>query len=246
VSSPRWHELPRRLAGGCRLALFALLFLLTAATAPLAPGLERRRRLVAALSRAGLRTLGLAVRIEGLDHLPAGSCVLVANHGSYLDGLIMQAMLPPRFAFVIKREAEGWPVVGWLLRLIGAEFLARHHGGGRHKDARRLMRRAAEGRSLVFFPEGTFTAESGVRRFHAGAFATALRAGCPVVPSVIHGARHALPNDRLLPIRGAIRVEILAPLQSQGRTLDELRDESRRRILERLDEPDLLASPMPA
>jgi 1-acyl-sn-glycerol-3-phosphate acyltransferase len=243
VSSPRWHELSRRLAGGSRLALFTLLFLLATATAPLVPGLERRRRLVSAFSRAGLRTLGLVVRIEGLDRLPAVSCVLVANHGSYLDGVIMQAVLPPRFAFVIKREAEGWPLVGWLLRLIGSEFLSRNHHGGRHKDARRLMRRAAEGRSLVFFPEGTFTAEIGVRRFHAGAFATALRAGCPVVPSVIHGARRALPNDRVLPLRGAIRVEILAPLESQGGTLEDLRDESRQRILERLDEPDLLASP---
>jgi 1-acyl-sn-glycerol-3-phosphate acyltransferase len=245
LSSPRWHELFRRVAGGCRLAVFALLFLALTVIAPFIPGLERRRRLVSAFSRAGLRTLRLAVRTEGFDHLPGDSCVLVANHGSYLDGAILQAVLPPRFAFVIKREAESWPLVGWLLRLIDAEFLARHENGSRHKDARRLMRRAAAGRSLVFFPEGTFTAQSGVRRFHSGAFATALRAGCPIVPTVIHGARRALPNDRLLPRRGSIVVEILAPLATQGRSPDELRDEARRLILERLDEPDLLAVARP-
>jgi 1-acyl-sn-glycerol-3-phosphate acyltransferase len=217
------------------------MFIVATATAPLVPGLERRRRLVSAFARAGLRTLGLGVSIEGLDRLPADSCVLVANHGSYLDGLILQAMLPPRFAFVIKREAQRWPLVGWLLRSIGSEFLSRHNGGSRHSDARRLMRRAAEGRSLVFFPEGTFTSQTGVRKFHAGAFVTAMRANCRVVPSVIHGARQALPNDRLVPLGGDIRVEILPPIASQGCSLDQLRDRARRRILEKLDEPDLLA-----
>jgi 1-acyl-sn-glycerol-3-phosphate acyltransferase len=224
------------------LALFALTFLVATATAPFAPGLERRRRLISAFSRVGLRTLGLNVRIEGLDRLPADSCVLVANHGSYLDGLILQALLPPRFAFVIKREAEGWPIVGWLLRLIGAEFLSRENGSGRHKDARRLMRRAAEGRSLVFFPEGTFTSQVGVRKFHPGAFVAALRAGCPVVPSVIHGARRALPNNRLIPLEGDICVQILPSIAPQGCTLEQLRDGVRRRILEKLGEPDLLAT----
>jgi 1-acyl-sn-glycerol-3-phosphate acyltransferase len=248
VSAPGWQDLPRVVSGIVRLTLFGLLFVVTALTTPFIPGLARRRRFVGALSHVGLGALGLSVGIDGLDRLPGGSCVLVANHASYLDGVVMQAVLPPAFAFVIKREAASLPVAGWLLRLIGSEFLDRHHHGERHRDARRLMRRATEGQSLVFFPEGTFTSEVGVRKFHSGAFATAVRARSVVVPAVIHGSRRALPNNAWLPRPGRIRVEILEPLvvtPSRG-AVEQLRDAARRSILSRLDEPDLHGAPAPA
>jgi 1-acyl-sn-glycerol-3-phosphate acyltransferase len=106
------------------------------------------------------------------------------------------------------------------------------------------MRRAEQGQSLVFFPEGTFTSESGLRKFHMGAFATAMRAGCPLVPAVIHGARRALPNDARIPRRGPIRVEVLEPLRVDAAhdAIETLRDAARHSILARLDEPDLLAA----
>jgi 1-acyl-sn-glycerol-3-phosphate acyltransferase len=248
VSAPPRQDLPRVLVGVARLTLFGLLFVAAALTTPLVPGLTRRRRFVSAFSRVGLGALGLRVSIDGLDRLPGESCVLVANHASYLDGVVMQAMLPPTFAFVIKREAASLPVAGWLLKLIGSEFLARHHRGDRHKDARRLMRRASAGQSLVFFPEGTFTSEAGLRKFHAGAFATAARAGSKVVPAVLHGTRRALPNNAWLPKPGRIRVEILEPLAVEpSRTpVEELRDAARRSILSKLGEPDLEDAPAPA
>ena len=113
----------------------------------------------------------------------------MANHASYLDGLVLTAALPPRFAFVIKKEMDRVPLASLLLRRIGSEFVDRHN---RHKgamDARRVLRRASQGQSLVFFPEGTFSTQPGLLRFHTGAFATAVRANCSVAPVVIRGAR---------------------------------------------------------
>jgi len=241
VTGSRWSEIPGLIFGACALPLFVLVFIAACVFTLLVPGLDRRRRVVRGFARVGLRILGLRVSITGLDRLPSGSCVVVANHASYLDGVIMKAMLPPRFSFVIKREAAKIPVAGLLLRLIGSEFVDRHNHRDRHKDARRMMRRAEQGHSLVFFPEGTFHKEPGLHRFHVGAFATAVRAACPVVPAVIVGARRALPSNRWIPRPGRIDVEVLRPLPC-GATRDSaevLRDESRRRILERLDEPDL-------
>ena len=68
------------------------------------------------------------------------------------------------------------------------------------------------GHALVFFPEGTFDEEPGLKRFHVGAFAAAVRGSMPVVPAVIHGARRAMPNKALLVRPGRVRVEILAPI----------------------------------
>jgi 1-acyl-sn-glycerol-3-phosphate acyltransferase len=205
------------------------------------PRLEWRRRLTHRLAGLALPVLGIRLVVDGLERLPEGSCVVVANHSSYLDGVVMKAALPPRFSFVIKREAAAMPVAGFLLKRIGSEFVDRHNEGGRRRDAMRVLRRAEEGQALVFFPEGTFDEVPGLKRFHVGAFAAAVRGTMPVVPVVIHGARRALPNGAIFVRPGRMRVEVLEsmPAPASTRAADELRVAARRRILSRLDEPDL-------
>ncbi len=230
----------------CRLAFgtysLSLLFLLLSVAALLAlllPSLRWRRSSTRWLARFWLTLACLRLRVSGLQHLPEGSCVLVANHSSYLDGIVMTAGLPPRFGFVIKREANDMPVMGFLLRRIGSEFVDRHSAGGRQRGARRVMRRAEQGHPLIFFPEGTFDSVVGLKRFHIGAFVAAARGGMPVVPVVIHGARRSLPNGAIVPTPGEIRIEILPSIDGTGREPDELRDAARDAMLGRLGEPDL-------
>jgi len=228
--------------GLCALTVFSLIFLLAAVLALVVPRLDWRRAVIHRLARLALPVLGVRLDVDGLDRLPDGSCVVVANHASYLDGVVMKAALPPRFSFVIKREAASMPVAGLLLRRIGSEFVDRHDAGGRRRDAMRVLRRAEQGHALVFFPEGTFDSTPGLKRFHAGAFVAAARGSMPIVPTVIHGARRALPNRALLVRPGRVRVEILEPLApsaDESLSVQETRRETRRRILARLDEPDL-------
>ncbi len=106
--------------------------------------------------------------MRNLERIPGGQCVVVANHASYLDGLVFTAALPPRFGFVIKREMESVPLAGALLRRLGSEFVERfnrHRGGA---DARRVLRTAVSGNSLVFFPEGTFDERPGLGEVSRG------------------------------------------------------------------------------
>jgi 1-acyl-sn-glycerol-3-phosphate acyltransferase len=223
--------------------LFLLAVLMTVAVllALLLPALSWRRSSTRALARLWLWLSGLRTSISGVERLPDGACVLVANHSSYLDGVLMKALLPPRFSFVIKREAAAIPGVGLLLRRIGSEFVDRDTHGGRQRAARLIMKRAGQGYSLVFFPEGTFDSVRGVKRFKIGAFVAATRSGVPLVPAVIHGARQSMPNGALYPRPGPLHVEILQPMDSDATTADRLRDGARRRIVERLGEPDLAA-----
>jgi 1-acyl-sn-glycerol-3-phosphate acyltransferase len=223
------------------LAVFTLMLVLATLLALVVPRLEWRRALTHRLANLALPVLGVRLVVEGLERLPSGSCVVIANHSSYLDGVVMKAALPPRFSFVIKREAASMPVAGFLLKRIGSEFVDRHSEGGRRRDAMRVLRRAEEGAALVFFPEGTFDEVPGLKRFHIGAFAAAVRGGMPVVPVVIHGARRAFPNRALIVRPGRVRVEILQPIavMSTPQAADELRHLARAAILSRLDEPDL-------
>src|SRR4029077_17949110 len=111
------------------------------------------------------------------------------------DGIVLTAALPPRFGFVIKREMATVPLAGAVLRRLGSEFVERFNRQRGAADARRVLRNASNGHSLVFFPEGTFTRTPGLLKFHTGAFATAMRAGCPVVPAVVRGTRRAFPAE---------------------------------------------------
>jgi 1-acyl-sn-glycerol-3-phosphate acyltransferase len=231
------------LYGTVALAVFSLLLVIAAVLALIVPGLSLRRTIIRVLARLGLMVLGLRITVRGADHLPRSSCIVIANHCSYLDGVVLKAALPPRFSFVIKREAAAYPVAGLLLRRIGSEFVDRGSLGGRQSDARRVVRRAEAGHSLVFFPEGTFTAERGLRRFHVGAFVAAVRAQQTLVPIVIRGTRRSMPSGTVVPRAGRLEVDFLEPLLpgNERDAAETLRREARRRMLARLDEPDLEA-----
>jgi len=224
-----------------------LLFLAVALTALLGvillPTLRLRRGTARLAARTFFLFAAMPVRLLGRENLPAGQCIVVANHASYLDGVVMTAALPARFGFVVKREMNDVPLAGLLLRRIGTEFVDRYnrHKGG--TDARRVLRTASSGHSLVFFPEGTFTPEVGLGKFHSGAFAIAARAACPVVPAVILGTRRNMPATRVFPRPGPIEVRYGAPIPPVSATEGDpalvLRDASRAAILEQLGEPDL-------
>lgn len=209
------------------------------------PTLVLRRGAARLIARAFLRLAGMPLTVHGAEQIPLGQCVVVANHTSYLDGLVMTAVLPPRFAYVVKREMDRVPLAGLLLRRLGTEFVERFNRHRGASDARRMLRSATGGQSLMFFPEGTFMTQPGVLKFHNGAFATAARAGCPVVPIVMRGTRALLPGSTLMPRPGPIDVFVLAPLANpvaSGVATDhaatELRDRARAQILAAAGEPD--------
>jgi len=208
----------------------------------LTPRLAHRRAIVHALARGVLKLAGMRVRVRGLERVEL-PCVVVANHASYLDGVVLAGTLPPHFSFVIKREMSRVPLAGTLLRRIGAEFVERQdrHRGAR--DVRRLLRRAARGQALAFFPEGTFSAEVGLLRFHMGAFTAAARADLTVFPVAIRGTRERLPPGRILPFPGIIEVEVLCAIERRAAAEHPvvLRDAARAALLAALGEPDLAA-----
>jgi len=192
-------------------------------------------------ARLLLRLCGLPLAVRGLDRLPAGPCVLVCNHASYLDGILLVAALPRPFSFVAKREL----LDAWLLRLplqrLGAEFVERFDASRSVADAGRLAEAVAQGRSLAYFPEGTFSAQPGLLPFHLGAFLAAAQAGVPVLPVVLRGSRELLPDGQWWPRPAELAIEVCEPLPpaSDGAHVfaaaARLRTAARQAMLHRLD-----------
>jgi 1-acyl-sn-glycerol-3-phosphate acyltransferase len=205
------------------------------------PDVHRRRWLNRHAARLVLFLCGYRLRVHGLTHLPNGPCIVVANHASYLDGIVLTAALPPRFAFVIKDEMANVPLAGLLLRRIGSLFVDRSNAQGSSRDARKILQFARDGACIAFFPEGTFLPEPGLLAFKLGAFITAAKFNLPVVAITLRGTRQALRSHTWWPRPANLTVTLhpaLQPLDSSRKASGHLRDLARQQILADLGEPD--------
>ena len=223
---------------------FGLLVLFMFVVVLLVPSADRRQKLATWTCRMAFVLPMVDVRITGIDNLPTDDCVVVANHASYVDGVLLKGYLPWRFSFVIKGEMRNFGPAHFLLRRSGAKFVERTDVKGSARDARQIVKAALEGESLGFFPEGTFAEEPGLGRFRGGAFVAATKSEMPVVPIAIGGSRYMMPAKRLLPRRGPLTIDILpaiAPGDPEFESSRGLAEAARQRILAILDEPDLLA-----
>ena len=223
--------------------IFLLCVLFSLITVTFVPGLARRRRLTTATARTFFGLSGIKVSVSGLEALPDGHCVVVANHASYVDGPLLKGFLPPRFSFVIKGEMRNIPVVHFLLRRAGSRFVERFTAAGSARDARQIVKAAKDGQSLAFFPEGTFVKETGVGRFRHGAFSAAIMGEMPVVPVGIVGTRAMMPAGRLWPAPCRLSIKVLPPILPDDAAFADnrrLADAARQAIIAALNEPDLL------
>jgi len=209
-------RLLQTLYGSYSLGVFAASALVTCTLIVITPGQRLRRRIGGLGMRLALALAGIRLRLEGLAHLPDRPCVVVANHASYLDGLVMTAALPPHFGFVIKAEASRVPIMGLVLRRMGASFVTRSDPRRASRETRALLRSLKRGESLAVFPEGTFSPRPGLLPFRLGAFVLAARAAAPVIPAAILGTRNILPDKVWLPRHNHIRIRLLPPLSSSG------------------------------
>ena len=209
----------------------------------LLPGVALRRRAAWMLARSAIRLIGLPLRVEGLDRLPAvGPRIVVANHASYLDAILLGAVLPPDFSFIAKRELADAVLIGPALRRLGAVFVERFDAAQGALDTRALQTRVRAGESIVFFPEGTFRRASGLQPFKLGAFVVAAETGCALVPVTLNGTRSLLRDRAWLPDRSDVRVMIgvaIAPAGPGWNHALELRDAARKAIAAALAEPAL-------
>lgn len=202
-----------------------------------------RWSLMRSAARLLFRLAGVPLRVSGMDNWPKDrACVIVANHASYLDGVVLVATLPGPFSFVAKRELAGQLVPRVFLGRIGTVFVERFEFRRGLRDAQQTVDTVKAGRALMFFPEGTFTRIPGLRYFHMGAFVAAAEAGVPMVPVSLQGTRSILRDRSRFPRRGEVQITVGSPVMATGAdwaAAVKLRDISRTVLLEHLHEPDL-------
>jgi 1-acyl-sn-glycerol-3-phosphate acyltransferase len=144
-----------------------------------------------------LRILGVELVVHG-EPWRSGPALVVANHVSWLDILVMNAVQPARF--VSKADVKHWPLLGSLITGAGTLYIERE----KRRDAMRVVHHVAErlqAKDLIaIFPEGTTGDGVTMLPFHANLFEAAIAAEAPVLPvalSFVHaptGGRHDAPT----------------------------------------------------
>ncbi|MEY3201556.1 MAG: hypothetical protein RIR70_1106 [Pseudomonadota bacterium] len=216
-------------------------------TWPLVAGLRApriSRFVVHAAARATLWLTGRSQAALREAALPARPHVLMVNHASYLDVLILTAVLPPRidYAFVAKRELNARWWSRFFLQGLGAVFVERGQALQSAQDAIVMTDLLLRGRSLIVFPEATFTRQSGLRPFHMGGFVAAARAAAPVATLALRGTRAVLRNHSYWPRWGKIEWQLGAVLVTPAAdwaAAVRLRDATRRALSALCGEADL-------
>ncbi|MDH4234585.1 MAG: 1-acyl-sn-glycerol-3-phosphate acyltransferase, partial [Gallionella sp.] len=230
-------------------ALFWLLAPLTWLTAALLPRPAWSWAASNMIALLFARLTGTPVLVHGLENLTPGTpCVLVSNHASYLDGIVLVAALPGKlssagyFSFVAKRELLDSFISRTYLQRIGSDFVERFESQRSLEDMKQVAISLQSGRSPIFFPEGTFSRIPGLMPFRMGAFVVAAEAGAHVVPVSIRGTRSMLRDGHWFPRRGIITVTIGKPIAPEGKgwaAAIRLRNSARAEISLRCGEPDL-------
>lgn len=206
------------------------------------PRLAWRWRAARSIARGALRALNAPVAVAGLERIPQSNAMLAFNHASYMDVVVLAAILPGTPAFVAKKELERQAFAGPFTRRLGALFVARHEAGQSIADANALAAAARDGRVIVFFPEGTFTRRAALSEFYLGAFQAATEARVPILPGALRGTRSMLRGEQWFPRWSPVSAEIGDAIEPTGTgfaAVVEMRDKVRRAILAKCGEPDL-------
>lgn len=183
-------------------------------------------------ARVNLALIPIAVTIHGREHLdPNQSYVIVANHLSHIDILMLFVTPGLDLRFVMKQELRKVPVIGVACAGLGYIYVNRSN---RSEAVRALdeakPRLMADGASVIFFPEGTRSVDGRLHGFKKGAFVTAKDMDLPILPITLRGSDGILPAKTLGLLPGRVEILIHRPIaagQVRNSTADELMAQTR-------------------
>lgn len=178
---------------------------------------RHRQGAIRAWGGVQLWLLGIKVEVHGEEHrLAPGPAILLFNHVSTLDLMVLSFSWTADSSLVYKKEFRNIPVMGRLMRFFGMIEVDR----GNHEKAVDSISEAAaqvrdQGLKLMIAPEGTRSGSGSLGKFKKGPFHMALQTRAPVVPMVMRGIEVLAPNNTMIVRPGRIRVDILPPIPTE-------------------------------
>lgn len=169
-------------------------------------------------SRIALSLFGIRVAMRGRDRVdPARPYVFMSNHVSHADSPALALTIPHPLHWVFKKELGKIPVFGWVLRSGGQVMVDRSSPEKAREALAEAMAGLSGNNSILIYPEGTRSRDGHLQPFKKGGFRMAVSSGLPIVPVRVSGSRDVVAADTLRVRPGTITVEILPPVETDGK-----------------------------
>ncbi len=214
-----------------RFALAAFLtFFWSSLTLLLCPFGPRRAWLITRTrwGKTVMAALGIDWEIQNAERL-RNPAVFVSNHQSFLDIVLLPAILPPEAVFVAKREIRRVPVFGIAFATSGGVMIDRRNPRGAIASIREAVATLPKDWSVVIFPEGTRSKTGELKAFKKGCIHVALATRYPIVPMAVHGVRELTSTPgwwpRWLPSPGTVQISIGEPISTVAWTPEGLNEQ---------------------
>lgn len=166
-----------------------------------------------------LRVGGIRVSVKGVEHIkPYGSYVIMANHQSYIDILILLT-LPVFIHWMAKRELFNIPLFGWMLKRMDGISIDRESPAKSYSSIKQAARKIEQGATVLIFPEGTRSATGELLPFNGGGFFLAILSRAVVLPVTIQGSRAIMPKQSFRVSPGLVSVTVAEPIATEGLSL---------------------------
>jgi len=177
------------------------------------------------------------IDLKGLENIPDSACVVLSNHQSTLETLLLQSVLVP-VTTVVKKQLLYIPFFGWAYALLKPISIRRDFPRQALKEVIRQGRqRLASGISVLIFPEGTRGSSGRLGKFHRSGPALALAASVPILP-VVHNSGKVWRARQFLKRSGDVRFVIGRPIEVQGQTPKALTEQVRAWMQSELEQLD--------
>jgi 1-acyl-sn-glycerol-3-phosphate acyltransferase len=175
------------------------------------------------VGRAWARVIGwltpMIVSKSGESHIePGETYVVVCNHASQYDILLVYGWLGLDLRWVMKQELRKIPGIGIGCEKVGHIFVDRSNPEAAKRAINEALERIGDGVGILFFPEGTRSLDGRLKPFKKGAFRTAVDQQLPVLPLTLVGTRDILPAKSLFIRPGRARIVVHPPIRPEGQT----------------------------
>jgi 1-acyl-sn-glycerol-3-phosphate acyltransferase len=208
----------------------------------LLPQHAARHQVLRWAARVFLSMVGTSPQVAGGSNCTDEARIVVVNHASYVDSIVLTAVLPAPLTFVAKEELSRQWIAGPFLRRLGTLFARRTQATAGVEDTARQVEAVRAGERLVSYPEATLTRMPGLLDFRLGPFLVAAETGVEVLPVTLRGTRSVLRGEQWFPRHDRICVKISQPVRPDGTDFSaaiRLRDKVRATILLECGESDL-------
>ena len=163
------------------------------------------------ISKYVLKVTKTSMEVSGIENIPAGNCVFIANHQAIFDGFALIAYIDKPFGFIAKKEIKKIPLISSWLKSIGSIYINRQNPREAIKAIQEGVEKISDGYSMMIFPEGTRSLKSNMNAFKKGSMKLATKARVPIVPITIDGSYNVLETGKKV-MRNKINMVIHKPI----------------------------------